>query len=117
MEDTRNQAITLSSMPGQPRTDTREPSDAKRSGRRIEGMSPHGVGTSIRRFVGDLLGDIDRAFDGAGMGAAQVASPRYGERAVTRKRWTPRLDVVARAGQLLVHVDLPGMRLDGPSTG
>lgn len=75
-------------------------------------MSPQRVGTSIRRFVGDLLGDIDRAFDGAWMGSSHVASPRYGESAVTRRRWTPRLDVVERAGQLLVHVDLPGMRLD-----
>jgi HSP20 family protein len=81
-------------------------------GRRIEAMSPQRVGTSIRRFVGDLLGDIDRAFDGAWMGSSHVASPRYGESAVTRRRWTPRLDVVERAGQLLVHVDLPGMRLD-----
>ncbi len=78
-----------------------------------------GFGGGPFQLISRLSDEMDRLFEGFGMGAL---SPRSGQRGVTgqgqggaqgvRQLWAPHIEVAERDGKLLIQADLPGVRKD-----
>jgi HSP20 family protein len=60
-------------------------------------------------FMRRFMSDMDRLFEDFGFGGAPTSTQgRSGDPSL----WSPQADVTTRDGQLLIHVDLPGLKQD-----
>ncbi len=79
-----------------------------------------GLGGGPFQLISRLSDEMDRLFEGFGMGSM---APRSGQRGMTRQEggqglrqlWAPHIEVVERDGKLLIQADLPGVRKEDVS--
>jgi HSP20 family protein len=79
-----------------------------------------GLGGGPFQLISRLSDEMERLFEGFGMGGM---APRSGQRGMTgqeggqglRQLWAPHIEVVERDGKLLIQADLPGVRKEDVS--
>lgn len=111
-ETTKTEPAQAANQPRPERTPERAGTEVQRAGG--EGQHYRGPSELARvegspfSFIRRFMNDMDRLFGDFGFGPS--FSPMTTSSLQGEAMWEPRVDIIERDGQLVVHADLPGMR-------